>query len=109
MAIFADPELFAQTKSTFPRTNSKRLGPFESMSSNRFVPASTAPETSRATERQKRMSLFDKPLLGDEFSPKKNAPLIFMPITVIAVGFALCGIVANFVVLIHESEGNFSQ
>ena len=51
------------------------------------------------------MSLFEKPLLGDEYSPKKNAPLIFMPVTVVAVTFGLCGIVANFMVLCDGPDG----
>lgn len=54
------------------------------------------------------MSLFERPLLGDEYSPKKNAPLIFMPVTVVACLFALCGIVCNFIVLFDGPDGETS-
>mmetsp|Transcript_50508 Transcript_50508/g.86543 ORF Transcript_50508/g.86543 Transcript_50508/m.86543 type:complete len:150 (-) Transcript_50508:318-767(-) len=51
------------------------------------------------------MSLFERPLLGDEYSPKKNAPLIFMPVTIVACMFALCGIVCNMIVLFDGPDG----
>ena len=50
-------------------------------------------------------TLFEKPVLGDEYSPKKNAPLIFMPVTLIAVIFGICGIIANLIVLIDGTDG----
>jgi hypothetical protein len=45
------------------------------------------------------MSLFEKPHLGDDYSPKKNAPYLFMPITFSAIVLGICAIVANFFVL----------
>ncbi len=51
------------------------------------------------------MSLFERPLLGDEYSPKKNAPLLFIPITLLAVVFGICGIVANSFVLFDGTDG----
>ena len=53
------------------------------------------------------MSIFcEWPVLGDEYSPKKNAPYIFVPITALGVVLGLCGIVANFIVLV---DGPFSS
>lgn len=51
------------------------------------------------------MSLFEKPLFGDEYSPKRNAPIIFMPVTVVAFILGICGIVANTIVLIDGPSG----
>ena len=55
------------------------------------------------------MSLFERPLLGDEYSPKKNAPLIFMPVTIIAVVLGICGIIANFMVLVDGPDGKLLE
>jgi hypothetical protein len=52
------------------------------------------------------MSLFEAPLLGDEYSPKKNAPLIFMPITLAGVVLGIGGLVANMMVLCDSADGN---
>lgn len=54
------------------------------------------------------MSIFERPLLGDEYSPKKNAPILFMPITFISVVLAICGIIANCCVLFDDSDGNYN-
>ncbi len=51
------------------------------------------------------MSLFEKPIFGDEYSPKKNAPIIFMPVTLYGVAMGVCGIVANLFVVSDGPDG----